>query len=282
MLKKVFITILAIFIATSSVAALEFDTSIDEEIKQKYNSSKLEYEVLPNLPKTATPTPTSTSTSTSVPTAVPKATPTYTEVKPVITSIDKKNAKKIPYGTKFTVKSDQLISDWSKEGATVSFTTTSPVYKKDVTIPAGTKIYGKITDVHRPQASGNGGLVVLGINSMTYNNQTYTINAKITKANSKKIFFNNIKGKHQYWKGVAQQIDKGENFFKKARQTSNKMSENPILLVLSPIPTIAGYIGYAGCTILSPLTGLTNKGGNLSIPAGSQFEIKLLEEAYIY
>lgn len=274
MLRKVLITILTVLTATIPVVALEFDTSIDEEIKQKYNSSKLEYEVLPNLPKTSPPTSSSTS--------VPKTPPTYTEVKPVITTVDKKNAKQIPSGTIFAVRSNQIISDYSKDGSTVSFTTTSPVYKKNVTIPTGTKIYGTITDVHRPQPAGNGGLVVLGINSITYNNQTFTINAKITKANSKKIFFNNIKGKHQYWKGVAKQVDKGENFFKKTRQTSNKMSNNPVLLILSPIPTIVGYVGYAGCTILSPLTGLTNKGGNLSIPAGSQFEIKLLEEAYIY
>ena len=60
------------------------------------------------------------------------------------------------------------------------------------------------------------------------------------------------------------------------------MADNPILIILSPVPTLVGYVGYAGCTVLSPITGLTNKGGNISIPAGSSFEIKLLDSAYIY
>ncbi len=258
------------FITTNPAVSLEFDTSVDEEIKKKYNSSKLEYDVLPNLPKTSTPG------------KVPSSTPVYTEVKPQITVVDKKDAKQIPSGTKFQVKSNGTISDQSKEGSTVSFTTISPVFKNGITIPAGTKFYATITDVHRPQTLGNGGLLVLRINSMTYNGQTFGVNAKITKANSKKIFFNNIKGKHQYWKGVAKQIDKGEAFFVKSRRTAAKMADNPILIILSPVPTLVGYVGYAGCTVLSPITGLTNKGGNISIPAGSSFEIKLLDSAYIY
>ena len=270
MLKNIFIIFFALFCTATPALSLEFDTSVDEEIKKKYNSSKLEYDVLPNLPKTSTPS------------SVPKTNPTYTEVKPQITTVDKKDAKQIPSGTKFQAKSNQTISDWSKEGGTVSFTTTSPVYKNGVTIPTGTKIYGTITDSHRPQAGGNGGLVVLRLNSIAYNGQNFAINAKITKANSKKIFFNNIKGKHQYWKGVAKQIDKGEAFFSKSRRTANKMADNPILIILSPIPTVVGYVGYAGYTVLSPLTGLTNKGGNISIPAGSSFEIKLLDKAYVY
>jgi len=267
---------------TLPVSALEFDTSVDEEIKRKYNSKKLEYDVLPTLPKVNTTSTTPTKTPPSANTGVPKSTPSYTDEKPVITKINPKDAIKISSGTKFQAKSNQLISDWSKEGSTVSFTTTAPVYKKQITIPAGTKFYGTITDVHRPQKTGNGGLVVIRLNNMTYNGKTYNVNAKITKANSKKIFFNNIKGKRQYLKGVANQVDKGENFYKKTRKISSKMADNPILVILSPIPSIAGFAGYSACTILSPLTGLTNKGGNLSIPQGSQFEIKLLDSAYIY
>ena len=53
---------------------------------------------------------------------------------------------------------------------------------------------------------------MIRVTSMSYNGRSFPVNAKITKANSKKIFFNNIKGKRQYWKGVANQIDKGEAF----------------------------------------------------------------------
>ena len=82
-------------------------------------------------------------------------------------------------------------------------------------------------------------------------------------------------------KGVANQIDKGEAFYKKSRKTSAKMADNPILVILSPIPTIAGFAGYSVCPILSPLTALTSTGSSLSIPSGSSFEIKLLEAAYV-
>ena len=92
---------------------------------------------------------------------------------------------------------------------------------------------------------------------------------------------NKIKGKRQYLSGVGKQIDKGENFYKKSRRLSNKMADNPILIILSPVPTVVGLAGYTGATLLSPLTALTVKGGNLSLPAGSTFEIKLIDEAYV-
>ena len=59
------------------------------------------------------------------------------------------------------------------------------------------------------------------------------------------------------------------------------MSDNPILVILSPIPTLVGFVSYAGCTALSPITALTTKGGNLNLPAGSVFEIKLLDRVYV-
>ena len=82
--------------------------------------------------------------------------------------------------------------------------------------------------------TGNGGLVVLMVDSITVNGQTRSVHGKITKANLKKIFFNNIKGKRQYWKGVANQIDKGENFYKKTRRTSSKLADNPVGVIISP------------------------------------------------
>lgn len=254
---------------TTNCYALELDLSVDEEIKKKYNSSKLEYEVLPNLPKSATP---------STP---PKTTPTYTTTVPKITKLDKSNATKIPSRTKFKARSNQTISDWSQEGANVSFTTTEAVFKKNIAIPAGTKLYGVIADSHRPQITGNGGLVEIDITSITYNGKTYQVDGKITKANSKKIFFSNIKGKRQYWKNVAKHIDKGEAFYRKSRNVSYKMSNNPILVILSPIPTAVGMAGYSICTILSPITAIGTKGSNISIPAGSNFEIKLQDPAYV-
>lgn len=282
---KKFYLVLIVFIINlvfcdTQTLALSFDTSIDAEIKQKYNSTKLENEILPNLPKVpASSKPAYKNTTTNLP---PKTQPTYIEEKPTITKIDPKDAIKINKRTKIQAKSNQQISDWLVEGANVSFTTTLPVYKKYVTIPSGTKITAVITDSHRPQATGNGGLVELKITSINYNGKNYTLNGKITKANHKKIFFNNIKGKRKYLKGVAYQINNGENFYKKTRKISSKLATNPIGAIISPIPTIVGFAGYSICTILSPITGLSTKGESISIPAGSQFEIKLLDHAFIY
>lgn len=275
-IKNILTFLLIVIFGMLPVMSYELDMSVDEEIKKKYDSDKLKYD-LPPLPKT---TPTSSPSSVGQSSA-PKTTPVYSVSVPNVTKVTSKDGLKIPYGTKFQVHSNQPISDWQRSGTNISFTSYAPVYKGAVSIPSGTKFYGVIEESHRPQKTGNGGLVVIRITRMSYNGRTFSVNAKITKANSKKIFFNNIKGKRQYLKGVANQIDKGEAFYKKSRKTSAKMADNPILVILSPIPTIAGFAGYSVCTILSPLTALTSTGSSLSIPSGSSFEIKLLEAAYV-
>lgn len=280
--KRFILSFLITLIITSPVLALNFDVSVDEEIKKKYNTNKIQEDTLPPLPKvdkqpSAPQKPQQTTT-----TQVPTTTPVYTTTVPIITKTDKKTALRIPSRTKFQVRSNQVISDWLREGNTVSFTSYAPVYKKNITIPAGTVFKGVIADSHRPQMSGNGGLVVLRVTSMNYNGKTVPLNAKITKANTKKIFLNNMKGKRQYWANVGKQIDKGENFFKKTRRTSKKLADNPVGWIISPIPTIFGLAGYAVTTVSSPVLAIFSKGVNISIPAGSNFEIKLLTEAYIY
>lgn len=273
-MKKLLTALFALCIAIQPVMAYELDMSVDEEIKKKYDADKLKYDIPSSLPKTA---PSQSSGAGSV----PKNTPVYTTSAPNITKINQGEGKKISTGTKFQVRSNQVISDRQRAGTNISFTSYAPVYKKQVTIPSGTKFYGVIEESHQPQKTGNGGLVVIRLTGMSFNGKNYPIEGKITKANSKKIFFNNIKGKRQYWHGVAKQIDKGENFYKKTRRTSAKMADNPILVILSPIPTVAGLAGYTVCTALSPITALATTGGNLSIPSGSAFEIKLLKPAYV-
>lgn len=262
------------------VMAIELDMSVDEEIKKKYDTSKIQYD-LPNLPNVNNTT-NETKSYTNSSTTPPKAIPTNITTVPNVTAVDKSMAIKIPAWTTFKAKSNQQITDRMVKGTKVSFVTTENVYKKYITIPSGTKIYGTITNSHLPQNTGNGGLVEIKITNMTYKGKTYAVEGKITKAASKKIFLNNMKGKRQYIAGMGKQIDKGEKFYQKTRKTSSKMSNNPILVILSPIPTIVGMAGYTVCTVLSPITAITTKGGHLSIPTGSDFEIKLLKPAYIY
>lgn len=277
MLKKIFINLLILTISAMPVLAFDLDMSVDDTIKKQYDTGKLEQDVLNNNINQSQKQSIKNSPSKTI----PSATLDYSPTPMVITKADNVYTKKIPQWTTFTAKSNQAISGYSRKGTKVSFTTTENIYKKEVTIPARTKFYGEIVNSHGAQSTGNGALVVLKITSMTYNGTTYQVRGKITKAKAKKIFFNNIKGQRQYITGIGKQIDKGENFYKKTRRVSSKISDNPILVILSPIPTLVGFVGYAGCTSLSPITALTTKGGNLNLPAGSVFEIKLLDRVYV-
>lgn len=286
-------TIFIIFMLLATpVFALELDTSVDDEIRRTYDPSKLE-QSLPALPKTAPVqqnTVPKTPQTTQAPQAAPKSLPSTPAAKtqlgvkklPNEYKFDKSTAIRIKKGTKFRVKSNSVISDYLKECARVSFTTIKPVTQRYITVMDGTKFTAVVEDSHLPQMTGNGGLIVLMVDSITVNGQTRSVHGKITKANLKKIFFNNIKGKRQYWKGVANQIDKGENFYKKTRRTSSKLADNPVGVIISPIPTITGIVVYAVNFVGSPLFAIWSKGGRISIPAGSEFEIKLLEDVYLY
>jgi len=277
-MKKIVCLIILMMFCTCQ--AFELDTSVDDEIRRNYNPSALE-QSLPALPKVS---PTQT-TSTQTP---PKTLPEIQPAKPQIgvkklpnSKIDKSTAIRIPKGTKFKVRSSAYLSDTTRAGARLSLTSLQPVTKRYVTIPSGTVFNAVVTNSHPPQASGNGGLLEIAVDGMRYNGRTYYAQGKITKANHKKIFVNNIKGKRQYWKNVGNQIDKGQNFYKKTRRVSNKMTDNPITLILAPVPTVVGMGVYAVNLVGSPIFSIGSKGGRLSIPAGSEFEIKLLEDIYL-
>lgn len=287
-LQKSISSAIALLICAMPVFALDLDTSVDDEIRRTYDPSKLE-QSLPSLPKTA-PSQNTSPKNMPAPQTPPKSLPVTPDAKPQIGvkkfqndfKYDKSTAIRIKKGTKFRVKSNSVISDYLKEGARVSFKSVKPVTQRYVTITEGTRFTAVVKNSHMPQFTGNGGLIVLMVDSMTFNGQTRSVHAKITKANLKKIFFNNIKGKRAYWKGVAKQIDKGENFYKKTRRTSRKLADNPVGILISPIPTITGILVYAVNFAGSPLFAIWYKGGRISIPAGSEFEIKLLEDVYLY
>ena len=295
-MKKVVLLLCVMFGVMMPSLALELDLSVDEEIRKNYNPSKLEQESLPPLPKTAAPSKTVTtkpkapSTTTTTTSAPPKTTPVVSE--PTRKKVNKNlpgttltqddfTAIKIKKGTKFRLKSNNLVSDYLREGAKVSFTSLTPVYQRYVTIPAGTVFTASVVDSHLPQITGNGGLVELKIETVQFRGRTYSAHGKVTKANHKKIFINNIKGKRQYWKGVANQVEKGHKFYKKTRETSKKLANNPVGVIISPIPTVVGVVAYVVNLAGSPVFSIGYKGGRVSIPAGSEFEIKLQEDVYL-
>lgn len=294
--KKFLSLFMTMILFASYCFAFELDTSVDEEIRRNYNPSALEQN-LPTLPRTS-PNQFQSSTSKTTNTAgnktgstpsVPKSQPISQPSKPQLVikkmendyKYDKSTAIRIKKGTKFRVRSNCVISDYQREGTRVSFTSIKPVTQRYITINEGTRFNGVVENSHLPQYSGNGGLIVLLVDGMVINGSTKSIHAKITKANLKKVFFNNIKGKRGYIKGVSRQVDKGENFYKKTRRTSAKLADNPVGIIISPIPTIAGMAVYAVNFVGSPIFAIWAKGSRISIPAGSEFEIKLLEDVYL-
>lgn len=286
----------SLFVATlllsSHCFAFELDTSVDEEIRKNYNPSALEQN-LPALPKTApsqsATTKTTVTTTNKTPPVVPKTQPVSQPSKPQLVikkmdndyKFDKSTAIRIKKGTKFRVRSNCVISDYQREGTRVSFTSIKPVTQRYITINEGTRFNAVVEDSHLPQFTGNGGLIVLMVDGIVVNGSTKSVHAKITKANMKKVFLNNIKGKRGYMKGVSRQVDKGENFYKKTRRTSTKLADNPVGLIISPIPTVFGAVVYAVNLVGSPVFAIWAKGSRISIPAGSEFEIKLLEDVYL-
>ena len=290
--KKIFSLFVATLLLSSHCFAFELDTSVDEEIRKNYNPSALEQN-LPALPKTApsqsATTKTTVTTTNKTTPVVPKTQPVSQPSKPQLVikkmdndyKFDKSTAIRIKKGTKFRVKSNCVISDYQRAGTQVSFTSIKPVTQRYITINEGTRFNAVVEDSHLPQFTGNGGLIVLMVDGIVVNNSTKSVHAKITKANMKKVFLNNIKGKRGYIKGVSRQVDKGENFYKKTRRTSTKLADNPVGLIISPIPTVFGAVVYAVNLVGSPVFAIWAKGSRISIPAGSEFEIKLLEDVYL-
>jgi len=286
--RKILCLIAFLSMLQACCLAFDLDTSVDDEIRRNYNPSALE-QSLPALPKVS-PTKTPTSTPpTSTTQAPPKSLPVTQPSKPHIGvkklpndyKYDKSTAIRIPKGTKFKVRSSSYLSDTTRTGARFSFTTLQPVTKRYVTIPTGTVFNAVVTNSHPPQATGNGGLLEIAVDGINFRGKNYYAQGKVTKANRKKVFVNNIKGKRQYWKGVANQVEKGQNFYKKTRRTSAKLTDNPITLIVAPVPTIVGMGVYAVNLVGSPLFSIGSKGGRLTIPAGSEFEIKLLDDIYL-
>lgn len=284
--KKLFLLTILFLSICIPAKSYNLDTSVNKEIEKKYESNKL------NEDMKVKQTNSKSSKNNIVNKSVPKSTPVFDNTTPgsvkntntnnnSIKASVPKTGIKLPSGTKFVVKSNANVSSWSGVNSRLTFTSTAPVYKSDITIPAGTTFKGIISASHTGQMTGNGGLIKIKIISMSFNGNTVSVNGKITKANSKNIFFNNIKGSRQYLQGVDNRITQGVNFYKKARNLSSRMSTNPVGNILSPLPTITGWVGSAVCTLTSPVTGLTQKGKNISLPSGTVFEIKLMKDVYI-
>ena len=247
---------------------IEFDTSIDTEITKKYNADSLE-ESLPPLPLNAEPENLPSEYKDKIFQTQNIEDDSFTSVK-------------IPRGTKFKTVSKTGVSDSAVVGNKVVFSTTKPVTKRYVTIPANSIIRGKIVDSHLPQFGGNGGLIKIEIESITIDNALHYADGKVTKANGKKIFLNNIKGQRKYAKSVKTSISKSNKFFQKSMKETSKLASDNLTVLLSPFTFVGGVLIYAGRVAVSPLAGLKSKGGRISLPYDTVYELKLTKDLYLY
>ncbi len=288
------------------VFAFNLDTSIDDDIRKNYNPSKLEEDMaLPSLPKIlnekseenihpikqiSTPKIQQPQQAASKPQVKPSTQAQAPVLPQVKYSQATQSAIKIgdgsyatlKSGTKIKVKSLTNISDKSRKGTKVKFVSKYPVTTTYFTIPMGTIFNGEIVNSHTPQLSGNGGLIVMNIDSMIINGATQPLNANIVKANNKKIFSNNIKGKRTYAKNLVKSIKPGRHFFCKMMRVTGNLANDGSSIILTPFSVLAGTIALGGNVFASPVLALFSKGGSISIHEGSDFEIKLLQDVFIY
>ena len=275
-MKKILLLQILILLTSQFAWAFDLDMTVDDDIRKNYNSSKLvkdthtedNEEKLPALPEI--------SKYKESEQAVIKQ-ETYTPP----TQIYNKGNKKIHAGTTFDVVNSAKISDWQTRGATVKFSVKTPIQRKKYTIPAGTVFTGEILDSHKPQITCNGGLVVIRVRSMLYKGQTIPVNAYVTKAGSKNIFLNNIKGDRTYLKTMWKKGNWGRTIFNKMMTLTVNLGGEGSTLILSPFPFAYGTICLGLNTLTSPICAFFQKGGHVSIPAGSKFTIRLLDDTYI-
>ena len=285
-MKKVIFLYLIILLSCQSCLAFDLDMTVDDDIRKNYNSGKLQqdmhtedtHESLPTLPdisKYNESAKNETQQTVKEEINVPAKEPDYTVPKALSGNI------KIRKGTVINVVNSTKVNDWLAKGNTIKFYTKEPLVKKKYTIPANTVFYGEIIETHQPQITCNGGLVVIRVKKMIYKGQTIPINAYITRANDKMIFLNNIKGNRTYLKTTYQKGNWGRTMFNKMMTMTINLGGDGSTILLSPFPFAYGTICIGLNTLTSPICAFFSKGGHVSIPTGSQFKIKLLEDTFV-
>lgn len=282
------------------VLAAEFDLTVDDEIRKNYNPDKLEEDVglppLPkilddeNKPKAYTPTKIQNVSNRTYQAKITQPSKgnvnqnqtIHTAVAVTQPKVTPGNSIVIKKGTKIYAKLASNISDRSRRGVKVRFISTYPVTTRYFTIPSGTEFDGQVINSHRPQLTANGGLLVLNINSVVLNGEKQPIDARVIKVNSKKVFFNNIKGKRKYLSSSYKSTKNGQHFFTKMMRVTTNLAGDGSSIILTPFSLAAGIITLGGNILISPALGVFHKGSSLAIPSGSEFVFKLNQDAYIY
>ena len=261
-MKKFLSTFILFSLFMPIAHAVEFDTSIDDSIRANYNVEK--NTDLPPLPK---------SVPTAIETVAIPETPIYNPTGKV---------HSVKAGTKIKLVSTKSITDWSPKGSVVSFKSTTGFVAKDGTIiPAGTVFKGKVSDSHPPQLTGNGGLIELDINEIYFNGVKSFISTKVCSAGSKKVFFDDIKGQRSYWKNFARNMNPGKKVFLATKDFAKDISNIPIVNLLSVVSIAGGSVFYVGNVMVAPVVSVFQKGRNIALPAGTEFQIQITQSSEI-
>ena len=300
-MKKHLLLILTLFLLQNGFANADMivDDSIHNEIKKEYNLDNL-----PPLPKTSDETKTVENKKKSP--AIESVPIKYSSEKPkpkinTKTTKSKEEKKvvsqqktfvmqtnynnrsiKLNSGKTFDVKLMNTISSKSPIGTTVSFAVIKPQTFKYLTIPIGTMLYGKIVNSHSAQYTGNGGLIVVKVHSIKYQNKIYPLKGKVTLADNKHIFFNNIKGKRLYLKNMCKKTTYGKNVVKRTYKSSKQLTKDPYTVILSPFPLCLGLLTYTVNATVSPVLAIFTKGMDITIKKNAKFKIKMTDDAFIY
>lgn len=269
--KKYLILTVIFSVFSMPVRAIELDTSIDDSIRKNYNPDKIEQDTalppLPDIFKHDEQKPQVKNVQIQAQSFPTKTRITYAVLKK---------------GTKISLKLLNNVSDRTKTGTAVSFVSLYPVSTTYFTIPMGTKFSGKIIDSHGPQFTGNGGLIAMEIDSMVLNDQTQQLKAHVTKVNDKHIFLNKIKGPRKYAKSMLASIRPGRHFLTKMLRITGNLAVDGSSIVLTPFSLAAGVIGLGGNIMISPALALFYKGGPVRVNSGSEVEVRLSQDMYIY
>lgn len=263
-MKKILAVFLIMSFMSPAVLAVNFDTSVDEAIRKDYNVETNDLPALPNV------VPTANEVETIAPIPQSKYSPTG-------------KTYVLKSGAKVNLSLNKSVSSWSHEGSILSFTSQNGIVATDGTIiPAGTIFKGKITDSHPPQITGNGGLIEISVDEIYFNGVKSFVKTKICSINSKHVMFNEVKGKRSYWKNFAKDMKPGIKVFNATKNFAKDLSSIPIVNLISVVSILGGSVFYVGNAMVAPVVSLFQKGGNITLPAGTHFQIKITENSEIY
>lgn len=291
-MRKALLILLMTTLFVSPCFAIDADDSVDALIKQKYNAVDSSLPKLPrtspqsvqsknflDVPSSTTSVPTVTKPAPTITNEPPAATVTQTDAPKVPTKVNVRSAK-IPWGKKINVKFNTAASDRMSKGSRVVFVSQAPLVTKNITLPTGTVIYGTVVNAHSPQMLGNGGLLSIKAEYVTYKGKTSYCEGNIVALNHKQVLFNNIKGKNGYTKAVSKITKPARTFHSKSKKVYNKVWNSPVGII-APILMVPSVLFSVGDYAAAPFIALFHKGANVSVSKGTTAVIKFTEPVYI-